>query len=91
MAPICPDFKWFDFQILDPIQNPDHLQPDLFLTIQNLESMIQQILIITQSLVTYFISLRIVICHGQLKSSVLRVKDWLQDTLNALSQTYYPY
>ena len=35
MAAICPDFKWFGFQILDPIQNPDHLKPNLFLTIQN--------------------------------------------------------
>ena len=35
MAPICPDFKWLGFQISDPIKNPDHLQSNLFLTIQN--------------------------------------------------------
>ena len=31
----CTDFKWLGFQISDPIQNPDHLKPNLFLTIQN--------------------------------------------------------
>ena len=35
MVAICPDFKWLDFQISDPIQNPDHLQTNLFWTIQN--------------------------------------------------------
>ena len=35
MAAICLDFKWLGFQVLDPIQNLDHLQPNLFLTIQN--------------------------------------------------------
>ena len=35
MAPICTDFKWLGFQISDPIQNPDHLQPNLFSVIQN--------------------------------------------------------
>ena len=34
MAVICPDFKWLGFQISDPIWNPDHLQTNLFLTIQ---------------------------------------------------------
>ena len=32
---ICPDFKWLGFRISDTIKNPDHLQPDLFLPIQN--------------------------------------------------------
>ena len=32
---ICPDFKWLGFQISDLIRNPDHLQPNLFLCIQN--------------------------------------------------------
>ena len=27
--PICPDFKWLGFQISDPIQNLDHLQPNI--------------------------------------------------------------
>ena len=35
MAPICPDFKWLCFRISDPIWNPDHFQPNLFLTIPN--------------------------------------------------------
>ena len=35
MAAICLDFKWLGFWILDHIQNPDHLQPKLFSTIQN--------------------------------------------------------
>ena len=35
MVAICPDFKWLGFQISDPILNLDHLQPNLFLTIQN--------------------------------------------------------
>ena len=35
MAAICPDFKWLGFRISDPIQNLDHLQPNLFWTIQN--------------------------------------------------------
>ena len=35
MAPICPDFKCLGFGISNPIQNPDHFQPNLFLTIQN--------------------------------------------------------
>ena len=33
IVPICPDIKWLGFQISDPILNPDHLQPNLFLTI----------------------------------------------------------
>ena len=33
MAAICLDFKWLGFWISDPIQNQDHLQPNLFLTI----------------------------------------------------------
>ena len=42
---LCPDFKWFltkwhPFVRIsnahsEPIQNPDHLQPNLFMTIQN--------------------------------------------------------
>ena len=35
IAAICPNFKWLGFRILDAIQNLDHLQPNLFLTIQN--------------------------------------------------------
>ena len=35
MAAISPDFKWSGFRISDPIRNPDYLQPNLFLTIQN--------------------------------------------------------
>ena len=35
MAAICLDLKWMGFQISDPIQNPDHLPPNLFSTIQN--------------------------------------------------------
>ena len=35
MAAICLDFKWLGFRISDSIQNPDHLQPNLFSTIQN--------------------------------------------------------
>ena len=34
MAAICSDFKQLGFQILDPIQNLDQLQSDLFLTIK---------------------------------------------------------
>ena len=33
MATICLDFKWLGFWISDTIQNPDHLQTNLFLTI----------------------------------------------------------
>ena len=33
MVAICPE-KLLGFQISDPIQNPDHLQPNLFLNIQ---------------------------------------------------------
>ena len=32
---ISPDFKRLSFQISDPKTNPDHLKPNLFLTIQN--------------------------------------------------------
>ena len=35
MPAICPDFKWLGLQISDLIWNPDHLQPNLYLTIQN--------------------------------------------------------
>ena len=35
MAAICPDSKWLGSQISEPIQNPDHLQPNLLLTFQN--------------------------------------------------------
>ena len=34
MATICPDLKWLG-RISDPIQNPDHLQPNFFSTIWN--------------------------------------------------------
>ena len=37
MVAICLDFKWLGFQISDPILNPDHLQPNLFLAIQSLD------------------------------------------------------
>ena len=37
MAAICPDFKRSGFQISDSIQNSDHFQAKLFLTIQNLD------------------------------------------------------
>ena len=37
MATICSDFKWFGFQISDTIQNPEHLQQNLILNIQNPE------------------------------------------------------
>ena len=30
MALICLHFKWLGFRNADPIQNPDHLQPNLF-------------------------------------------------------------
>ena len=26
----CPDFKWLDFWISDPIRNPNHMKPILF-------------------------------------------------------------
>ena len=35
MAVIGPDFKWLGFRILEPIRNPDYLQPNLFSAIQN--------------------------------------------------------
>ena len=35
MAAIFPDFKWLGICISDPIQNPEDLQPNLFLTIPN--------------------------------------------------------
>ena len=35
MVAIYTDFKWLDFQISDPSQNLDHLQTNLFLTVQN--------------------------------------------------------
>ena len=28
-------YKWLGFRISNPIPNPDHMQPNLFLTIQN--------------------------------------------------------
>ena len=37
MAAICPDLKWSGFQISGTIQNMDYFQPNLFLTIQNLD------------------------------------------------------
>ena len=36
-ALICSDFKWLGIRISVLNWNPDHLQPDLFLTIQNLD------------------------------------------------------
>ena len=35
IAVSCPDFKWLGFRITGPIWNPDHLQTNLLLTIQN--------------------------------------------------------
>ena len=35
MAAICPDYKWLAFQISDPTQKPEHLQPNLISTIRN--------------------------------------------------------
>ena len=35
MVAICPGFNWLGLPISDAIRNPDHLQPNLFLTIQN--------------------------------------------------------
>ena len=35
MAPICLDLKSLGVRISDPIWNPDHLQPNIFLAIQN--------------------------------------------------------
>ena len=35
MAGICPDFNWLGFWISESIRNPDHLKPNLFMTIQN--------------------------------------------------------
>ena len=35
MVAICPNFKWLGFQISDPIQNMNHFQTNLFLTIWN--------------------------------------------------------
>ena len=35
MVAICTNLAWLGFQISDPIQNPDHLQPNLILTIKN--------------------------------------------------------
>ena len=34
---ICPHVEWLGFRILDPIQNTDILQPNLFSTIWNLD------------------------------------------------------
>ena len=34
MEAIGPNYKWLGFWTLDPIQNPDHLQPNLFWFIQ---------------------------------------------------------
>ena len=35
MSVICQDFKWLGFQISETFRKPDHLQPNLFSTIQN--------------------------------------------------------
>ena len=35
LVAICLDYKWLGLQISDPIQNPDHLKPNLFLRIWN--------------------------------------------------------
>ena len=35
MVAICTNLERLGFQISDPIQNPDHLQPNLILTIKN--------------------------------------------------------
>ena len=34
MAPICADFKWSGIRLSNPIQNWEHLQINLFVTIQ---------------------------------------------------------
>ena len=34
MVAISPDFKWLGFRFSDPIPSPNHLQPNLFLTVQ---------------------------------------------------------
>ena len=36
-AAFCPYFLWSGFRISDPIRNPEHLETNLFLTIQKLE------------------------------------------------------
>ena len=41
IAAICLDFKWSGFLISDLIWNPDHLQTNLFSTIQNPEFKVQ--------------------------------------------------
>ena len=35
MVAICPEFQMVGLLDSDPIRNPDHLQPNLFWTIQN--------------------------------------------------------
>ena len=46
MEAICPDFKWLGFRISDPIKNPNHLQPKLFLTFRNPDKLRFQIPIV---------------------------------------------
>ena len=35
MVAISTNFKWLGFRISDPIQNSNHMQPNLFSAIQN--------------------------------------------------------
>ena len=37
MVAICLDLKWLGFQMSDSIENLEHLQTNIFLTIQNLD------------------------------------------------------
>ena len=43
MVAIFPDYKWLGFRISDPIESSDHLQPNLFWTIQNSDKVKLQI------------------------------------------------
>ena len=89
MAAICSDFKWLSFRISDPIQNPDHFQPNLFLTIQNLDKSVFQI-----PTVHNFVSIVMVMespeqgrdCDGQSHSQV----NALYDPQNLGKNLFFP-
>ena len=53
---LTPANNWLGFRISDPIQNPDHLQTNLFLTIQNLDKVGFQILTVYTY---YFVTLSV--------------------------------
>ena len=75
LAAICLDFKWLGFRISDPVRNPDHLPPNLFLTIQSPDWSGFQIPIVICCLYnSYWTKLGMIICFESESNNKIYVK-----------------